>query len=69
MNNLLNKSERRRPREIKYYPTMEACVQAKTEEALKFLEGVDLSPVFGPGYERFTSKTLPHSPSSPVEKE
>lgn len=69
MSTTLKKSERRKPREVIYYPTTEACVQAKLERAMKSLEGVDLSIVFGPGYERFPSKTPPHSPSSPAEKE
>lgn len=69
MNNVLDKSRRRRPREVKYYPTMEACVQAKMDDAMKLLEGADLSPIFGPGYERFSFKNPPHSPSSPTEKE
>ncbi|MHA4737988.1 hypothetical protein [Dyadobacter sp. MSC1_007] len=47
MNSTLKKSERRRPREVVYYPTAEACVQAKLEAAIKSLEGIDLTPVLG----------------------
>lgn len=69
MNDTIDKNKRRRPREVKYYPTVEACVQAKIDEAVKFLEGKDLSLVLGPGYECMTFKNSPHSPSSPTEKE
>lgn len=69
MKSTLNKSERRRPREVVTYPSVEAFTQAKLEQAMKLLEGADLSPIFGPGYECFSFKTPPHSPSSPAEKE
>jgi hypothetical protein len=69
MNDTIDKSKRRRPREVKYYPSVEACTQAKLEDAMKFLEGMDLSPILGPGYECMTFKNLPHSPSSPAERE
>lgn len=69
MNSTLKKNERRRPREVVSYVSVEAFTQAKLEQATKGLEGVDLSPLLGPGYKRFTSKTSPHSPSSPTETE
>lgn len=69
MNTIVKKSERRKPREVVSYPTMEACLQAKMERSMKSLEGLDLSPILGPGYECLTFKNLPHSPSSPTEKE